>query len=144
MYLCLNRKLKPRLSCKRHSLCVQIATDARYVTDEIMKKMSEIPIRPLRLAFDYLAIKDKYVNAVRLAHKYEIGDLSNYILYNFHDSPSELYERLKINVELVEELGLHIYSFPMKYIPLFGEEAKGRDFIGKKWNKNLFAQFNRF
>lgn len=112
-------------------------TDARYVTDEIMKKMSEIPIRPLRLAFDYIAIKEKYVNAVRLAHKYGIKELSNYILYNFHDSPDDLYERLRINVDLVEELGLHIYSFPMKYIPLFGEEAKGRDFIGKKWNKKF-------
>lgn len=112
-------------------------TDARYVTDEIMKKMSEIPIRPLRLAFDYLAIKEKYINAVRLAHKYQIKELSNYILYNFHDSPNDLYERLRINVDLVEELGLAIYSFPMKYIPLFGEEAKSRTFIGKKWNKKF-------
>lgn len=112
-------------------------TDARYVTDEIMKKMSEIPIRPLRLAFDYISIKEKYVNAVRLAHKYEIKELSNYILYNFHDSPNDLYERLRINVDLVEELNLAIYSFPMKYIPLFGEEAKGRTFIGKKWNKKF-------
>ena len=112
-------------------------TDARYVTDEIMRKMSEIPIRPLRLAFDYLGIKDKYINAVRLAHKYEIKELSNYILYNFHDSPNDLYERLRINVDLVEELGLAIYSFPMKYIPLFGEEAKSRTFIGKKWNRKF-------
>jgi len=112
-------------------------TDARYVTDEIMKKMSEIPIRPLRLAFDYIGIKEKYINAVRLAHKYKIKELSNYILYNFHDSPDDLYNRLRINVDLVEELGLAIYSFPMKYIPLFGEEAKGRTFIGKKWNKKF-------
>ena len=110
-------------------------TDARYVTDELMRKMSEIPIRPLRLAFDYLGIKEKYINAVRLAAKYDIRELSNYILYNFNDSPKELYERLKINVELVEELGIDIYSFPMKYIPLFGEEAKHRDYIGKKWNR---------
>lgn len=112
-------------------------TDARYVTEEIMQKMSEIPIRPLRLAFDYLGIKEKYINAVRLAHKYGIKECSNYILYNFNDSPDDLYERLKINVELVEELGLHIFSFPMKYIPLFGEDAKGRDYIGKKWNKKF-------
>jgi hypothetical protein len=110
-------------------------TDARYVTDELMKLMSEIPIRPLRIAFDYWGIRDKYENAVRLAAKYGLTELSNYILYNFNDSPEELYKRLEINVQLNNELGTKIFSFPMKYIPLFGEEAKDRDFIGKKWNR---------
>jgi hypothetical protein len=110
-------------------------TDARYVTDELMKLMSEIPIRPLRIAFDYWGIRDKYENAVRLAAKYGLRELSNYILYNFNDSPEELYKRLEINVQLNNELGTKIFSFPMKYIPLFGEEAKDRDFIGKKWNR---------
>lgn len=112
-------------------------TDARYVTDELMKLMSEIPIRPLRIAFDYWGIKDKYESAVRLAAKYGLTELSNYILYNFHDTPEELYKRLEINVNLNKELGTKVFSFPMKYIPLFGEEAKDRDFIGKKWNRKF-------
>lgn len=110
-------------------------TDARYVTDELMKKMSEIPIRPLRVAFDYLGMEKQYVNAVRLAAKYGIKELSNYLLYNFKDKPEELYRRMEINIELAEELNLHIFSFPMKYIPLFGEDAKHRDYVGKHWNK---------
>jgi len=112
-------------------------TDARYVTEELMKLMSEIPIRPLRIAFDYVGLKKTYIAAVELAAKYGIKELSNYILYNFTDTPDDLYERLKINVELGERLGIHIYSFPMKYIPLFGEEAKGREHVGKKWNKKF-------
>lgn len=112
-------------------------TDARYVTEELMRLMSEIPIRPLRIAFDYWGMKDKYENAVRLAAKYKITELSNYILYNFKDSPEELYKRLEINVRLNEDLGIHIYSFPMKYIPLFGEEAKDRNFVGSKWNRKF-------
>lgn len=110
-------------------------TDARYVTEELMSKMSEIPIRPLRVAFDYLGMEKQYVNAVRLAAKYDITELSNYLLYNFKDKPAELYRRMEINIELAEELNLHIFSFPMKYIPLFGEEAKHRDYVGKHWNK---------
>ena len=51
--------------------------------------------------------------------------------------PKELFERLEINVKLGEELGISIYSFPMKYIPLFGEEAKGREYVGRKWNKKF-------
>ncbi len=84
-----------------------------------------------------IGLKDTYSAAVKLAAKYGIKELSNYILYNFHDTPDDLYERLRINVELGEELGIQIYSFPMKYIPLFGEEAKDREFLGKKWNKKF-------
>jgi hypothetical protein len=102
-----------------------------------MKKMSEIPIRPLRIAFDYLGLKDKYREAIRLAAKYGIKELSNYILYNFNDKPEELYERLKINVELGKEFDVAIFSFPMKFIPLFGHEAKNRRYVGKYWKKKF-------
>lgn len=112
-------------------------TDARYVTDEIMKLISEIPIRPLRLAFDYIGMKDKYINAVELATKYGLTDLSNYILYNFNDKPEDLYERLRINIELNKRLGTNIFSFPMKYIPLYGEDSKHRNYTGKYWNKKF-------
>jgi hypothetical protein len=112
-------------------------TDCRYVTEELMKKMSEIPIRPLRIAFDYIGLKDQYVKAVKLAAKYGIKELSNYILYNFNDKPDDLYRRLEINAELCLELDIAIFSFPMKYIPLFGEDAKHRSFTGPHWNKKF-------
>lgn len=112
-------------------------TDARYVTDELMKLMSEIPIRPLRIAFDYIGLKKQYTEAVRLAAKYGIKELSNYILYNFNDKPEDLYNRLQINIDLCKELDIDIFSFPMKYIPLFGEDAKHRDYTGKFWNKKF-------
>lgn len=112
-------------------------TDARYVTDEMMKLMSEIPIRPLRIAFDYIGLKKQYTEAVRLAAKYDIKELSNYILYNFNDKPEDLYNRLQINIDLCKELDINIFSFPMKYIPLFGEDAKHRDYTGKFWNKKF-------
>jgi hypothetical protein len=112
-------------------------TDARYVTDELMKLMSEIPIRPLRIAFDYIGMKNQYTNAVRLAAKFGIRELSNYILYNFNDKPEDLYNRLEININLCKEHNIDIFSFPMKYIPLFGEEAKHREYTGKHWNKKF-------
>ncbi|WOC39291.1 hypothetical protein [Polaribacter sp. HL-MS24] len=112
-------------------------TDARYVTDENMKLISEIPINPLRIAFDYWGIRKQYENAVRLAAKYKINRLSNYLLFNFKDKPQDLYLRMQINMQLSEELDIHIYSFPMKFIPLFGEEAKDRQYIGKFWNKKF-------
>ncbi|WP_198328440.1 hypothetical protein [Methylovulum psychrotolerans] len=109
-------------------------TDCRYITEDIVKLISEIPIRPLRIAFDYFGLKEQYIKAIKLAAKYDIKELSNYILYNFHDTPDELYKRLKINQELSAEYNLHIYSFPMKYVPL---EPGGRDHIGKHWNRKF-------
>ena len=107
--------------------------DARLLTEEKMKRLAEINIRPLRIAFDDIKLKNLYVEKVRLANKYGIKHLSNYILYNFDDTPENLYERLKINIDLNKELELNIFSFPMKYIPI---NAKDRKFIDKPyWNR---------
>ncbi|HRY74131.1 MAG TPA: hypothetical protein P5098_00365 [Candidatus Dojkabacteria bacterium] len=114
-------------------------TDCRFVTEEKMKLLSEIPINPLRIAFDNIKMKEQYIKAIALAAQYGIMRLSNYILYNYKDSPEDLYERLKINIDLCEKFNLHIYSFPMKYIPIYGEEAKNREYIGPKWNKKFLG-----
>lgn len=114
--------------------------DARLlVNDETkMKLLSEIPIRPLRIAFDSMKYENVYVRAVELASKYGINNLSNYLLYNEKDKPIELYQRLKINIELCETFDLNIYSFPMKFHPINGIEwYSNRDFIGKYWNKKF-------
>jgi hypothetical protein len=109
--------------------------DARLFTEEKAKILSQIPIRPLRIAFDSIEYKDQYVEALLLANKYGIKHFSNYLLYNFEDKPKDLYKRLKLNVELCDEYGLDIYSFPMKYHPIFGDYHLNRDFIGKHWNR---------
>jgi len=112
--------------------------DARRVSDEKMKKLAEINIRPLRIAFDHLSMRNVYVKAVTLASKYGIRDLSNYLLYNYEDEPEELYERMRINVELCEELNVTIYSFPMKYHPIDDPDYfYNRDYIGKNWNRKF-------
>ncbi len=109
--------------------------DARLLTEEKMKLLSEIPIKPLRIAFDSISYKDIYVKSIRLAAKYNIKNLSNYLLYNEKDKPEELYQRLEINVLLSEELNVSIYSFPMKYHPIDGEKHINRDYLGENWNR---------
>ena len=112
--------------------------DARLVTEKKMKKLSEINIRPLRIAFDHYSMKDTYEAAIRMAAKNGITNLSNYLLYNFEDKPDDLYYRMKINVNLCDELGVTIYSFPMKYHPIDDPEYfNNRDYIGKHWNRKF-------
>jgi hypothetical protein len=112
--------------------------DARLVTDKKMAKLAEINIRPLRIAFDHYEQKDIYIKAIKKAAHYGIKDLSNYLLYNFTDRPEELYYRMRINVDLCEELGVTIYSFPMKYHPIDDPDFfDNRDYIGKYWNRKF-------
>ncbi len=112
--------------------------DARLVTEEKMKKLAEINIRPLRIAFDHYSMKDTYETAIRIAAKHSITHLSNYLLYNFEDKPDDLYYRMKINVDLCAELDVTIYSFPMKYHPIDDpRHFQNRDYIGKHWNRKF-------
>ena len=92
----------------------------------------------LRIAFDHYEQSEVYISAVKKAAKYGIMELSNYLLYNFEDEPKELYYRMRINVDLCEELGVTIYSFPMKYHPINDPEYfKNRDYLGKHWNRKF-------
>ena len=112
-------------------------TDARYINENNIQLLASIAIRPLRIAFDYWGMRKIYTNAIRLAADAGIVKLSNYLLFNFKDKPEELYYRMKLNIDLSEELNIEIYSFPMKFIPLFGEDSKHRKFVGKFWNKKF-------
>ncbi len=112
--------------------------DARLLTPKKMKKLSEIPIRPLRIAFDAWSLRKTYEKAVRLAASNGIRDMSNYLLYNYEERPVDLYRRLKLNIDLCEELDVNIYSFPMKYHPIQDPEYfRNRTFIGKHWNRKF-------
>ena len=80
--------------------------DARILCKDRMylRELSSICLSPLRIAFDHLGLKAPYETAVRFAHEFGLNDLSNYMLYNFHDSPADLFERMHLNVRLNEEL----------------------------------------
>lgn len=108
--------------------------DARILCKDKMylQEMSTIAIKPLRIAFDHIGARKPYETAIRFSHEVGLHDLSNYMLYNFHDSPDDLYQRMRLNIDLNEELGIRIFSFPMRYQPT---DMKDRSHIGEKWTK---------
>ncbi len=112
--------------------------EGKLVTDEKMSKLSTTNIYPLRIAFDHWSQRDTYEKAIRSAASNGIKNLSNYMLYNYMDKPEDLYMRMRITVDLCEELNASIYSFPMKYHPINDPEFfKNRDYIGKHWNRKF-------
>ena len=114
--------------------------DARILakSDMFLREMSTICISPLRIAFDHIGLRKVYEKSIRMAADNQITSLSNYMLYNFMDSPADLYQRMRLNIDLNEELGIRIWSFPMRYQPV---TLKDRSHVGKKWNRYYLRSF---
>src|SRR6266540_1290249 len=108
--------------------------DARILCKDPMylQHMSTICLKPLRIAFDHIGVRKPYETSIRIAHDVGLNELSNYMLYNFHDTPSDLYQRMRLNIGLNEELGTRIFSFPMRYQPT---DMKDRSHIGPHWKR---------
>lgn len=92
--------------------------DARLVTKKLAKVLRQINLTPVRLAFDYDAIEPQYRKAVAHLAEAEFPHFTNYVMFNFNDTPKSLYRRLKINLQLSRKHGIAITSFPMRYIPI--------------------------
>ena len=108
--------------------------DARILCKDPMylRELSTICLKPLRIAFDHWGLRKPYEQAIRYAHEFGLHELSNYMLYNFHDTPADLYARMSLNVELNEQLKIRIWSFPMRYQPT---DLPNRSHIGEKWTR---------
>lgn len=133
--------------------------DALFLTEEKAKRLGEIALRPARIAFDHIEDRDIYEKALRLCAKNGVTELSNYVLYNsedfggkgrkYHaDTPADLYNRMKITLDLLaklnEEYGqeqrITAFSFPMRYIPLSAHE---RGYVGSQWNAKFLRAVQR-
>ena len=114
--------------------------DARILakSEMFLREMSTICISPLRIAFDHIGVRKVYERSVRMAADNQITSLSNYMLYNFMDTPLDLYKRMRLNISLNEELGIRIWSFPMRYQPV---TLKDRSHVGKNWNRYYLRSF---
>ncbi len=127
-------KLKAGRTASLRRVDFNQGVDARILCKDPMflRELATICIKPLRIAFDHIGLRKPYETAIRYAHDFGLNDLSNYMLYNFHDSPADLYQRLRLNIQLNEELGIRIFSYPMRYQPT---DLKDRSHVGEKWNK---------
>jgi len=107
--------------------------DATHLTEEKMRLLASLNIRPMRIAFDRVTEKRDYIRALCLAKKYGVALFSNYTLYNFNDTPRDLYERLFVNIQLNEQwvarspgrLAGKIYSYPMRFAPIADMDGNG-------------------
>ena len=128
-----NRPVKRRVDFNQ-------GVDARILakSEMFLREMSTICISPLRIAFDHIGVRKVYEKSIRMAADNQITSLSNYMLYSFMDTPTDLYQRMRLNIDLNEELGIRIWSFPMRYQPV---TLKDRSHVGKNWNRYYLRSF---
>lgn len=114
--------------------------DARLLTKNKMKILSNIPIKPFRLAYDSINEEKIYKSAFNNAYSHGVKYFSNYMLYNYKDAPYDLWKRLRNAILLYENRkDIQAFSFPMKYVPI---DTTNRKYIGKQWNKKYLSAIN--
>ena len=106
--------------------------DARLLVKSPMylREMASIAIKPLRIAFDHIGMRKMYRQAVKMAADEGIEEISNDMLYNFRDSPEDLYARIRVNREVNEARRIKVWSFPMRYQPVTHID---RSHVGPRW-----------
>ena len=115
--------------------------DARLFTLEKAKLLSQIALKPCRIAFDDIKTQEEYFSAMTLAVRSGIYHFSNYLLFNYKDDPKDLWNRLFLNVDFCEKHPeiKSLFSFPMKYASI---EHTDRSYIGALWNKKYLKSIN--
>lgn len=115
--------------------------DARFFTEEKARLLSQLALKPCRFAFDDIRTQDDYFRAMDLAVSHGIHHFSNYLLYNYEESPEDLWRRLFLNVDYCEKHGQvkSLFSFPMKYASI---KHTDRSYTGRYWNKKYLKSIN--
>jgi len=118
--------------------------DASFFNHDKLRLLSAINVKPMRIAFDSIKEKETYKRAMEIAKSYGFYHFSNYILYNWNDTPKDLYDRLIINIKINDawkkktkkgDILPKIYSYPMRYAPIHEnglKENRVRDLVTKK------------
>ena len=104
--------------------------DARLVTDAVAKRIARLKIdRFIRLSYDYDSMGPFVRKAVDLlkSHGIDGRNILVYTLYNFTDSPQDLFNRIK------NTLGWGAVSYPMRYQPT--NTLSKNTYVAPKWDE---------
>jgi hypothetical protein len=106
--------------------------EARLYDEDKAKILARLNIDPLRFAFDDIKQEQNVLKAIRLAKKYTKKEICVYALYNFEDSPEDLFYR----IDMLNKEG--VLCFPMEYRAASKETKR---FPNRFWNGFLLRAF---
>ncbi len=108
--------------------------DARFIDDEVAVQIAAVNMPVLRLAYDFVAMRDsirKAISALKKAlTRNRVRHICCYVLYNYKDTPHDLFDRVR------DLLSWGVAAYPMRYQPLSGDHAFAKDsYIAPNWTK---------
>jgi hypothetical protein len=107
--------------------------DARLITEEVAHALKRLRLPTIRMAYDFPGMRNSIRNAIthlKVAglKNHRFRHISCYVLYNFNDSPQDLFERVR------DLLAWGIAAYPMRYQPLNGQDAFTKDsYVSQHW-----------
>ena len=107
--------------------------DARLITEEVAHALTGIRLPTIRLAYDFVGMRDAVKRAVTLLRSAGLTNrryrhICCYVLYNYKDTPQDLYERV------TDLLAWGVSAYPMRYQPLNGDYAFEKDsYVSPHW-----------
>lgn len=106
--------------------------DVHLLNEDRAKRLFKINLDPIRIAFDDIKYERHVLSAIHLAKKYSDKEIIVYVLYNFEDTPENLYYR----IDLLNKQG--VLSFPMEYR---APNKNTNKLPGPHWNTFLLRAF---
>lgn len=104
--------------------------DARLVSDKVAKRISRLKIDPcIRFSYDDRNMGPSLNKAIKVLESFGVNPrkILVYALYNFTDTPQDLFERIK------DTLKLGAVSYPMRYQPT--NTLTKNAYVAPKWDK---------
>jgi len=114
--------------------------DARLMKGQRAELLRDLPFAFLRFAFDGMHEDGHFQEAIKNTRAIGYRNVRTYVLYNFRDTPSDFYYRLRECARLSEEFDMSVTAFPMRYQPI-AEADLGRNYVGKHWTERMKKNF---
>ena len=116
------------------------ALDARLMTEEKADILQGLKIYPLRFGFDNMSLDGIIQPVIKMMAKRKWFKFQYYTLYNYKDTPEDLYYRIKQSPILKEKHNIEVTAVPMRYHPIL-DVASGRDYVGRHWTAQALKGF---
>jgi len=112
--------------------------DHRLLTQYRAERISELNLRCVRLAWDYVQYEREFMRAFELLRKVGIpaSKIRSFVLIGFQDTPQDALYRL----QKIRELGA--WPNPMRYQPL--DIIKKNSHVGEHWTDSELKRYMRY